>query len=118
MNGKRNIGAILILFLTAAIWGSSFVFQKYAVEQLPAAFIVAGRFTIAGILLLVITLLAVQHNAVDKLGNQNGIILRIGQNLSLGNITSSGHFASLLHKIMISSVLESYLSLCLARGSI
>ena len=55
MNGKRNIGATLILFLTAAIWGSSFVFQKYAVEQLPAAFIVAGRFTIAGILLLVIT---------------------------------------------------------------
>lgn len=56
MNRKRNIGAILILFLTAAIWGSSFVFQKYAVEQLPAAFIVAGRFTIAGILLALITM--------------------------------------------------------------
>ena len=56
MRNTRNIGATLILFLTAAIWGSSFVFQKYAVEQLPAAFIVAGRFTIAGILLALITM--------------------------------------------------------------
>ena len=33
MSGKNKIGSTLILFLTAAIWGSSFVFQKYAVEQ-------------------------------------------------------------------------------------
>ena len=53
------------------------------------------------------TLLAVQHDAVDELGNQNGIVIGIRKDLSLGNITSSGHFASLLHNIMISSVLES-----------
>ncbi len=47
-------------------------------------------------------LLAVEHDAVDELGNQNGIVNRIRENFSLGNITSSGHFASLLHKIMIS----------------
>ena len=47
-------------------------------------------------------LLAVQHNAVDQLGHQHGAVHRIGQNFSLGNITSSGHFASLLHKNMIS----------------
>ena len=55
MSGKKNIGSTLILLLTAMIWGSSFVFQKYAVEQLSASFIVAGRFTIAGILLMAIT---------------------------------------------------------------
>ena len=42
------------------------------------------------------TLLAVEHDAVDKLGHQNAVVHRIGQNFSLGNITSSGHFASLL----------------------
>ena len=55
MSGKKNIGSTLLLLLTAMIWGSSFVFQKYAVEQLSASFIVAGRFTIAGILLMAIT---------------------------------------------------------------
>ena len=55
MSGKKNIGSTLLLLLTAMIWGSSFVFQKYAVEQLSASFIVAGRFTIAGLLLLAIT---------------------------------------------------------------
>ena len=42
-------------------------------------------------------LLTVQHNAVGQLGNQNRVIQRIGQNLPLGYISSSGHFASLLH---------------------
>ena len=55
MSGKKNIGSTLLLLLTAMIWGSSFVFQKYAVEQLSASFIVAGRFTIVGILLMAIT---------------------------------------------------------------
>ena len=47
-------------------------------------------------------LLAVEHDAVDELSHQSGIIDRIRKDLSLGNITSSGHFASLLHKKMIS----------------
>ena len=41
-------------------------------------------------------LLAVEHHAVDELGHQDAVVHRIGQNFSLGNITSSGHFASLL----------------------
>ena len=45
-------------------------------------------------------LLAVEHDAVDKLGHQNAVVHRIGQNFSFGNITSSGHFASLLLKII------------------
>ena len=42
-------------------------------------------------------LLAVEHNAVDELSHQDGIVNRIGQNFPLGYISSSGHFASLLH---------------------
>ena len=49
--------------------------------------------------LLCNTLLAVQHDAVDKLGDQHGIVNGIGKNFSFGNITSSGHVASLLHKL-------------------
>jgi len=82
MNGKRNIGAILILFLTAAIWGSSFVFQKYAVEQLPAAFIVAGRFTIAGILLMGIT--AKKWKMIDRGCLWGGFLA--GATLALGQV--------------------------------
>ena len=52
-------------------------------------------------------LFTVQHDAVDQLGHQHGVVHRIGQDLSLGNITSSGHYASLLHKNMISQVLNS-----------
>ena len=47
-------------------------------------------------------LLAVEHHAVDELRHQHGVVHRIGQDLSLGNISSSGHYASLLHKNMIS----------------
>ena len=50
--------------------------------------------------LLGYALLAVEHDAVDELGHQNGTVDRIGKDLSLGNITSSGHCASLLHKMM------------------
>src|SRR5699024_6066183 len=49
---------------------------------------------------------AIQHDAVGELGNQDGVVKRIRQNLPLGYISSSGHFASLLHIKMISSVLE------------
>ena len=53
------------------------------------------------------TLFAVQHNAVYQLGDQHTIVYRIRQDFSFGNITSSGHYASLLHYEMISTVLES-----------
>ena len=100
MNGKRKIGAILILFLTASIWGSSFVFQKYAVEQLPAAFIVAGRFTIAGILLALITMK--KWKTIDRGclwgGFLAGVTMSLGQVLqtvAMGLGTSPGKSAFL-----------------------
>ena len=52
--------------------------------------------------LLGYALLAVQHDAVDELCNQNGIVNGVRENLSLRDVTSSGHFASLLHIKMIS----------------
>ena len=45
-------------------------------------------------------LLAVEHDAVNELSYQSGFVDRIRKDLSLGNITSSGHFASLLHKMI------------------
>ena len=47
-------------------------------------------------------LLAVEHDRVYQLGDELGIIKRIGQNVSLRDITSSWHFASLLQKYLIS----------------
>ncbi len=100
MNTKRNIVAILVLFLTAAIWGSSFVFQKYAAEQLPASFVVAGRFTIASILLIVIT--AKKWKTMDRGclwgGFLAGFALALGQvlqTLAMGIGTSPGKSAFL-----------------------
>ena len=46
--------------------------------------------------------LAVEHDRVYQLGDELGIIKRIGQNVSLGDITSSWHFTSLLQKYLIS----------------
>ena len=42
-------------------------------------------------------LLTIQHDGIDQLGHQHRIVHGIGQNFSLGDITSSGHYASLLH---------------------
>lgn len=82
MRNKKNIGAVLILFLTAAIWGSSFVFQKCAADQLPSSSVVAGRFTIASILLMVIT--AKKWKTMDRGCLWGGFLA--GFTLSLGQI--------------------------------
>lgn len=50
MRSKKEIGASFLLLLTAAIWGSAFVFQKFATEELTTSFIVAARFTVAGLI--------------------------------------------------------------------
>ncbi len=55
MGNRRNLWASLALLLTAAIWGSGFVSQKLAAEELGSWFIVASRFTIAGIITALMT---------------------------------------------------------------
>ena len=52
--GKR-MRAHLLLLLTAMVWGSAFVFQKFATEELSSWFITAARFTLAAVLMWIIT---------------------------------------------------------------
>lgn len=49
---KINIAAKASLYAAAVIWGSSFFILKGALDVLPMAFVLAVRFTIAGVLLL------------------------------------------------------------------
>ncbi|MDD3394707.1 MAG: DMT family transporter [Anaerotignum sp.] len=56
MSQNKRLWATLALLLTAGIWGSAFVFQKFAVEELSTSFIIASRFTIAGVLTAVATI--------------------------------------------------------------
>ena len=55
MDQKKKLTAHLLLLLTAAIWGSAFVFQKFATEELSSWFITAARFSIAAAGLWVLT---------------------------------------------------------------
>lgn len=52
---NKRTRAHLLLLLTAIIWGSAFVFQKFATEELSGWFITAARFSIAAVVLWVIT---------------------------------------------------------------
>lgn len=56
MSGNQKITANLALVLTAALWGSTFVFQKFATAELGNWCIVAIRFTIAGAMLALMTI--------------------------------------------------------------
>ena len=47
-----------LLLLLSAIWGSSFLFIKVAVETLPAVSMTAARLVLAGIILIAMTTLA------------------------------------------------------------
>ncbi|HIY04629.1 MAG TPA: DMT family transporter [Candidatus Anaerotignum merdipullorum] len=55
MEQEKRMWAHGLLLLTSIIWGSAFVFQKFATEELSSWFITAARFTIAAVLLWVIT---------------------------------------------------------------
>lgn len=81
MSQKIKIWATLALLLTAAIWGSAFVFQKFAVEELSTSFIIASRFTIAGALTVIATIKKLHH--IDKGYLVGGIVA--GTTMALGN---------------------------------
>ena len=49
---NKKLWSSLALLLTAALWGCAFVFQKFAVDEVSATFIIAWRFTIGTIILL------------------------------------------------------------------
>ncbi len=51
---KKSTIAKIVLFLTAVLWGSTFTIGKIAAEAFSPAFIIALRFTVAGIALLIV----------------------------------------------------------------
>lgn len=50
---KKSTAAKWVLFLTAVLWGSTFSIGKLAAEVFSASFIIALRFLVAGIVLLI-----------------------------------------------------------------
>ena len=52
-NMKKSTAAKWVLFLTAVLWGSTFSIGKLAAEVFSASFIIALRFLVAGIVLLI-----------------------------------------------------------------
>ena len=61
---KQSTIAKLALFLTAALWGSTFAIGKLAAEAFSASFIIALRFLVASLVLLVIAF--PQRKDLDK----------------------------------------------------
>ena len=80
MGQNKKIWATVLLILTAAIWGSAFVFQKFAVDEVSASFIVAARFTIAGVLTSIATVK--KWHRIDKGYLLGGIVS--GTTMALG----------------------------------
>lgn len=53
---KKATIAKIVLFLTAVLWGSTFTIGKIAAEAFSPAFIIALRFSVAGVALLIVAL--------------------------------------------------------------
>jgi len=97
---KQATTAKIALFLTAVLWGSTFTIGKLAAEVFSAAFIIALRFLIAGIVLLIAAY--PQRKQLDKEywvnGFWMGLTLFISYMLQVGGLaldTSPGKSAFL-----------------------
>ena len=53
---NKKLIAKLALFLTAALWGSTFAIGKIASATFSASFIIALRFTVASVALLIVSI--------------------------------------------------------------
>ena len=86
---KQSTIAKLALFLTAVLWGSTFTIGKLAAEVFSASFIIAFRFLIAAIALLMV---AYPHRKqLDKKywvdGFWMGLTLFLSYILQVGGLT-------------------------------
>lgn len=61
---KQSTIAKIALFVTAVLWGSTFTIGKLASEVFSTSFIIAFRFLIAGIILLIVAY--PQRKQLDK----------------------------------------------------
>lgn len=86
---KRSATAKIVLFLTAMLWGSTFTIGKLASEVFSASFIIALRFLIADIVLLVAAF--PQRKQLDKkywiAGFWMGLTQFISYLLQVGGLT-------------------------------
>jgi drug/metabolite transporter (DMT)-like permease len=83
MNHKNRFQILLSYGAIYIIWGSTYLFIKLAVKTIPVSYILAGRFLIGGIILIIIGWLTGQ---LERLPNRTEIIsaLIIGCCLYLG----------------------------------
>ena len=86
---KKSTVAKIALFMTAALWGSTFTIGKIASESFSASFIVATRFLIAAVVLLIAAY--PQRKQLDKKyfadGLLMGISLFVAYMLQVGGLT-------------------------------
>ena len=86
---KRSLVAKLALFLTAVLWGSTFTIGKLAAEVFSASFIIALRFLVASMALLIIAY--PQRRQLDKTylihGFWMGLTLFASYLLQVGGLT-------------------------------
>lgn len=54
---RNKILIIISFFIIYVVWGSTYVANIIAIEEMPPFFLVASRLTVAGVILLIITLL-------------------------------------------------------------
>ena len=57
MKNKKNFLADIGLFYAAAIWGSTFILVKSAIEDVDPVTLVAYRFLLAGLIMLIALLI-------------------------------------------------------------
>ncbi|MCG1037638.1 EamA family transporter [Polaribacter sargassicola] len=57
---------VISFFAIYVIWGSTYVFNKIAVTELPPFFLACIRFSIAGLLMILLALLTKQNLAISK----------------------------------------------------
>ncbi|HVT20215.1 MAG TPA: DMT family transporter [Mycobacteriales bacterium] len=75
MNSSRSTVAVVALVAVTAVWGSTFVVVKDAVERMPVMDFLAWRFTIAALVMLAARPLSVAR--LDRAGRRRAVVLGV-----------------------------------------
>ena len=72
----KNSKALIVLAFIAiyVIWGSTYLFNKIAVTELPPFFLASIRFIAAGILMILLALISKQKLTISKKQFSNSVI--------------------------------------------
>lgn len=105
---KKPTVAKIALFLTAVLWGSTFTFGKLATEVFSASFVIALRFLVAGIALLIAAY--PQRKQLDKKYLIDGFWMGLAifcsyflqvSGLTLGTSPGKSAFLSTTYSVMV-----------------